>query len=106
MESRRARHHWGPNLAQYHYLEKRYGKKTRAQVFWATTGLLALLIGSIVAVQIGETYDQRKARVQGEQAFIVRIACTLGEKVCYAAKEDTQKVNCKLFLEDCSSKVK
>lgn len=55
VKHRSARHHWAPNLAQYHYVEKRVGKNARAQVFWATTGLIVLLIGSVVAVRMGET---------------------------------------------------
>jgi len=40
-----------------------------------------LLLGSIVVVQLGETDVQRKARVQDEQAFLVRIACKLGREL-------------------------
>jgi hypothetical protein len=101
VEHRSARHHWGPNLAQYHYVEKKYGKKARRQVFWTTTGLIVLLISSIVVIQASETDVQRKARIQNEQAFLVSIACKLGERVCAAAKEDARKVTCKLFPEDC-----
>jgi hypothetical protein len=95
VELKRARHHWGPNLAEYHYLEKRYGRKTRAQVFWSTTGVILLFVGSLVVVRIGETDTQRKARIQGEQAFYLRIVCKLGENACAVAQEDMRKVTCK-----------
>ncbi len=101
MERRTARHHWGPNLAQYHYVGKKYGKKARAQVFWATTGLLVLIIGSFVVIQTSETDVQRKARVEAQEAFCVRVACKLGERACALAKEDSRRVTCRLFPEDC-----
>ena len=84
MEPRTARHHWGPNLAQYHYVEKKYGKKARAQAFWATTGLLVLIIGSFVVIQMSETDVQRKARVEAQEAFYVRVACKLGDPMRWA----------------------
>jgi hypothetical protein len=102
VEPRTARHHWGPNLAQYHYVEKKYGKKARAQAFWATAGLLVLIIGSFVVIQASETDVQRKARVEAQEAFCVRVACKLGERACAVAKEDSRKVVCRLFPEDCS----
>jgi hypothetical protein len=74
------RHHHGPNSAQYHYLEKRYGKKARSQAFWTMTVLIVLLIGAIVAIQVGETVAQRKARVRAQEAFYVRVACKLGSE--------------------------
>jgi hypothetical protein len=66
VEHHRVRHHVGSNLAQYHYVERKYGKHARAQVFFATALLVMLLLGSIVVVQLGETDVQRKARVQDE----------------------------------------
>ena len=71
------------------------------QVFWSTAGLIVLLISSIVVIQLSETDAQRKARIQEEQAWLVRTACKLGERACAAAKEDVRKATCKLFPEDC-----
>jgi hypothetical protein len=102
VEPTTARHHRGSNLAQYHYLEQRYGKTAKAQAFWATTGLLVLIIGSLVVIQMSETDVQRKARVEAEEAFCVRVACKLGERACAVAKEDSRRVVCRLFPEDCS----
>jgi len=99
-----ARHHHWRRLAEYDYLEMRYGKKTRRQVFWTVTTLVVLLIGSIVVITTSETDAQRKDRIQAQQAAIVRIACEFGERVCAAAKEDTRKVACRLYPEDCPFK--
>ncbi len=82
----RARHHWVPNLAQYQYVEKRYGKRARAQVFWATTGLIVLLIGCVVVIQTSETDVQRKARIESYEALYVCVACKLGERACDLAR--------------------
>ena len=103
VEPTTARHHRGSNLAQYHYLEQRYGKKARAQVFWAMMGLLVLIIGCLVVIQMSQTDVQRKARVETEEAFCVRVACKLGGKgLAAVAKEDSRRVVCRLFPEDCS----
>lgn len=83
-------------------MEKKYGKKARAQAFWATAGLLVLIIGSFFVIQTSETDVQRKARVEAQEAFCVRVACKLGERACAVAKEDSRKVVCRLFPEDCS----
>jgi len=83
-------------------VEKKYGKKARAQVFWATTGLLVLIVGSFVVIQTSETDVQRKARVEAQEAFCVRVACKLGERACALAIEDSRRVTCRLFPEDCS----
>ncbi len=104
MKHRSAQHHWGPNLSQYHYVEKRYGKNARAEVFLTATLLIVLILGSVVVMQISETDAQRKARIEANEAFIVRIACKLGERACSVAQEDARRVKCKLFPEDCSSK--
>ncbi len=103
MDSTRARHHWGTNLARYHYLEKRYGRKARAKTVWTLVTLIVLFLGSIVAIQLGETDAQRKARINEEEAFFVDVACKLGERACAAAKADSQRVRCRLFPEDCYS---
>ncbi len=97
-------HHHGANLAQYHYVEKGYGNNARAEVFWTMTVLVVLLLGSAVAVQLGETDAERKARIQANEAYYVRIACKLGERACAVAKEDARRVNCILFPEDCHPK--
>jgi hypothetical protein len=101
VEHRSARHHWGPNLAQYHYVEKKYGKRARAEVFWTMTVLIVLLLGSIAAVQLGETDAQRKARIEAQETYFVQVACKFGERACRAAKEDAQRVICRLFPGDC-----
>jgi hypothetical protein len=99
-----ARHHHGTNLARYRYVEKRYGKRARAQAFWTMTVLIVLLLGSIAAVQLGETDAQRKARIEADETCFVQVACEFGERACRAAKEDSRKVICKLFPEDCAYK--
>lgn len=66
------------------------------------TVLIVLLLGSVVATQLGETAAQRKARIEANEAYIVRIACKLGEKACSFAKEDARRITCKLFPEDCA----
>jgi hypothetical protein len=106
VQPRSARHHWGPNLALYHYVEKRYGKKARAQVFWLTTGLIVLFVGSLVALQMSETDAERKARAQKQQEEFLVIACKQGKDACDKAQEEIRRQNCELFGEDCSPKVK
>jgi hypothetical protein len=101
VEHGHARHHHRPNLAQYHYLEKRYGKRRRAEAFWTMTVLVMLLLGCIVVAQLGETDAQRKARIESQETYYVQIACKLGERACARAKEDARRVICKLFPEDC-----
>jgi hypothetical protein len=100
----RGNHHWRRNLAEYRYLEKRYGRKGRRQVFWTMTTLVVLLIGSLVVISMSETDVQRKARIQAEQAYIVRVACKLGQRACAVAQEDARKVACKLYPGDCPLK--
>ena len=101
MESAARRHHHGTNLARYWYVEKRYGKRASAEVFWTMAVLIVLVLGSIVVAQLGETDAQRKARVEADEAYYVQIACKLGERACSVAKEDARKVICRLFPEDC-----
>ena len=101
MESTARRHHHGSNLAQYRYLEKRYGKRARAEVFWTMTVLVVLVLGSIAAVQLSETDAQRKARIEAQETYYVQVACKLGERACAAAKEDARKVICELYPADC-----
>jgi hypothetical protein len=69
-------------------VEQRYGKKARQQVFWSTTLLLVLIVGSVIVIQVSETYAQRKARIESEEALYVRIAFMLGDRACAVAEED------------------
>jgi hypothetical protein len=85
-------------------VEKRYGKNARAEVFLMATLLIVLILGSVVAIQLGETDVQRKARIQANEAYIVRIACKLGERTCSFAKEDARRITCHLFPEECDAK--
>ena len=41
----------GQILAQYRYLEKKYGKSGRAQPFWTMVVLIVLVLSSIVVAQ-------------------------------------------------------
>jgi hypothetical protein len=50
----------------YSYLERRYSKKTRLQVFLLVTGLTAAFVGGLVAAQMSETDTERNARAEGE----------------------------------------
>ena len=94
-------HYHRPNLAQYHYLERRYGKSARIQAFFATTGLIAIFVGLIFLILNSETATERKARIESDEAFYVRTACHFGDRVCAFAKEDSRRVICKLYPEDC-----
>ena len=106
MDSTSTRHHRGSNLAEYHYLQKRYGKNARAQLFWSTTGLIVLFVGGLVALQMSETDAERKARVQKQQEESLVIACKQGKDACDKAQEGIRRQNCEFFGEDCSPKVK
>jgi hypothetical protein len=88
-------------MDRYSYLIDRYSKKTRYHVFWMTSAMVVLLIGSAIAIEIGETDVQRRDRIHREQTLVVRVACKLGPRVCELAQEDARKVNCRLFREDC-----
>ena len=105
MESAHARHHhYRPNLAQYRYLERRYGKWVRTQAFLATTAIIAILVGCVFVAYHSETAIQRKARFLSNEASYVRLACQFGDRVCTLAKEDSRRVVCKLYPEDCPVK--
>lgn len=60
-----------------------------------------LFVGSLIVVQIGETDAQRKARILEDEKYYVRIVCKLGKRSCELAIEDSRKVTCKLFQDDC-----
>lgn len=68
------------------------------------TLLIILILAGAVAVQFGETDAQRKARIQANEAYIVRVACKLGDRACAIAKEDAHRVTCKLLQEDCTNR--
>lgn len=68
------------------------------------TLLIVLILGSVVVMQISETDAQRKARIQANEAYIVRIACKLGERACAVAQEDARRVTCKFFPKDCTNR--
>lgn len=106
MGSTSTRHFRGSNLTEYHYLQKRYGKKARAQVFWSTAGLIVLFVGGLVALQMSETDAERKARVQKRQEEFLVIACKQGKDACDKAQEEIRQQNCEFFGEDSSPKVK
>jgi hypothetical protein len=110
-ERRRLRH-------SYSYLERRYRKKTRLQVFLLVTGLTAALVGGLVALQMSETDAERFARAERQyspeqsldrasvsrrQDYNLRLACDLGPEACAEAKEEIRKQNCQLYREGCKS---
>ncbi len=101
----RAPHYGFFNLSQYRYVQQKYSKKTRTRVFWATTGLLLLFIGSGVAVQWSETDAQRKARAESLRNDYLREGCKLGKRACDAAQREIEmyKQNCKYLGEDCAA---
>ncbi len=112
MDSTRARHHHGANLAQYHYLEKRYGKSGRDQPFWTMAVLIVLVLSSVVVIQLSETDAGRNARAQSErtvkaeQQYRLKVACYQGEEECDKANEEIRKENCQLYGEGCPQKAK
>lgn len=93
-------HRWS-NLSQYHYVQKKYARKTREQTFWTLTALLVVLLVCAVALQFSETDAQRKYRIQRDEAAIDKLACQFGPKACAVAKEESRKVICRLFPEEC-----
>ncbi len=101
VESTRARHRHGPNLAQYRYVQKKYSKRARAEAFWTMAVLIVLVLSSVVLAQLGETDAQRKARIEADETYYVQVACKFSEKACAVAKEDARRVICRLFPEDC-----
>jgi hypothetical protein len=96
-------HHHRQNLGQYHYLEWRYSRSARIQALFAITGLITIFIGLSFLILNSETPAERKARVESDEALFVRTACRFGDRVCAFAKENSGRVLCKLYPEDCSS---
>src|SRR5208283_5065866 len=105
------RHHHGPNLAQYRYLKKKYGKNAREDVFWKTAGLIVLLVGSLVLIlpsgtdpEPGASLQRRELRASAQQHEIDN-ACLDGvPDDCEKAKEEIRKENCELYGEGCDTK--
>jgi hypothetical protein len=102
----------------YSYLERRYSKKTRLQVFLLATGLSAAFIGGLVVLQLSETDAERHASAQQgsraeqsvdresvrkRQNYTLRVACELGPDACAQAQEEIRKQNCQLYSEGCKS---
>jgi hypothetical protein len=85
----RRTHHYGlSNLAQYRYVKKKYSRKTRLQLFWFTTGLVLLLVGAVIGVQLSETDAQRSARAEKLEQDHVRVVCENQSKdACDKAQE-------------------
>lgn len=104
MEYRSSLHHHGSNLAQYRYVQKKYGKKTRAQVFWATTGLIVLLVGGPFVLQISETDAEREARRTSLEKDYLDMICKQDQGACDEIRERIRKQHCLFFQEDCGSK--
>jgi hypothetical protein len=98
----RTRHYGGSNLAQYRYVKKKYAKKTRAEVFWSTTGLVFLLVGGLVALQFSETDAEKKARIKKQQEEYLVVVCKLGKAACDNAKAAIRTQNCYFHGEDCT----
>lgn len=103
------RHHHGPNLAQYRYLEKKYGKNAREDVFWKTAGLIVLLVGSLVLILPSDTNPEREASSQSKESRLaaqqhdIDNACLDGvPDDCEKAKEEIRKENCRLYGEGCA----
>lgn len=79
-------------------------------------GMVAVFIGSVVALQKSETERDRDARVQSEftegpviqrsalmkqQDEYLQNACLDGKDACDKAKAEIQQENCQLFGETC-----
>jgi len=108
-------------MAHYSYWVKRYSKKTRRQVSLMVIGMVAVFIGSVVALQKSETERERDARVQSEftgrpltqrsalikyQDDYLQNACLDGKDACDKAKAEIQQENCQLFGEGCTRNLK
>lgn len=100
----------------YSYLERRYSKKTRLQVFLLVTGLTAAFVVGLVAVQMSETDADRNARAEAEfstgqrlarknlieqQQYYLSASCERGKAACEKAVEVVRKQNCQLYGEGC-----
>ena len=84
-------------------------------------GMVAVFIGSVVALQESETERERNVRVQSEftgrppiqrsylmkqQDEYLRYACLDGKDACDKAKGEIQQENCQLFGESCPRSLK
>jgi hypothetical protein len=103
----------------YSYLEGRYSKRTRLQVFLLIAGMTAAFVPGLVALQMSETDAERNTRadravsaeqsfdresVRKRQSYTLRIACDQGPDACAEAQEEIRKQNCHLYREGCKSK--
>jgi hypothetical protein len=103
-------------MAHYSYWVKRYSKKSRRQVSLTVIGMVAVFIGSVVALQESGSERERNVRVQSEftgrpaiqrsalikqQDEYIRNACLDGKDACDKAKAKIQQENCQLFGESC-----
>jgi hypothetical protein len=103
-------------MAHYSYWVRRYSKESRQQVSLMVIGMVAVFVGSVVALQESETERERDARVQSEfsgRPLVQRIhlmkqqdeylqnACLDGKDACDKAKAEIQQENCQPFGESC-----
>lgn len=102
----------------YSYLERRYSRKTRLQVFLLLTGLSVALVGGLAALEMSETDAERNARgerlyspeqsvdresVTKRQSYTLHLACEQGPDACAEAQEEIRKQNCQLYRVGCKS---
>jgi hypothetical protein len=97
VEYRSLRHRGWSNLTQYRYVQKKYAKKTRALSFWATTGLVVVLIGSLVVVQMSEPDAERKARTEKLEGDYLSFVYKLGKSACGNSKRVCPKAELPIF---------
>ncbi|HKN74023.1 MAG TPA: hypothetical protein VJW94_02505 [Candidatus Acidoferrum sp.] len=103
----------------YSYLERRYSRKTRLQVFLLATGMTAALVGAIAAVELSETPEERNARVESEfrtdqitdrknlmeqQQYYLSRSCEQGKAACDRAVAIIREQNCRLYGEGCKGR--
>ena len=108
-------------MAHYSYWVKRYSKKSRRQVSLMVVGMVAVLIGCVVALQESETEREKDAGVESEftsrpaiqrsalikqQDEYIQDACLDGKDACDKAKAEIQQENCQLFGESCPRSLK
>jgi len=89
-------------MDQYAYLIQRYSKKTRYQVFLLTTAMIAVLVGSIVVLQMSETDAESAARARKQEQDFLSAVCKQGKKACDEAEEMIRRRKCELSGEDCT----
>jgi hypothetical protein len=93
-------------MAHYSYWVKRYSKKSRRQVSLTVIGMVAVFIGSVVALQESGSERERNVRVQSEftgrpaiqrsalikqQDEYIRNACLDGKDACDKAKRKSNR---------------